>query len=52
MVVHIQPVADVVTLAINGKRLTIARIQDDQRNELLRELIRAVIIGAVGGDHR
>ena len=50
MVIHIEPVADVVALAVDGQRLAVHRVQDHQRDELLGELIRAVVVGAVGGD--
>src|SRR5690606_29484324 len=42
-----QPVADLVALAINGERLAFEGVEDDERNQLFREVVRAVIVGAV-----
>ena len=50
MILHIKPVADVLSLAINGQRLSVSDIVDEQGNEFLGELIRTVIIGTVGDD--
>ena len=52
MILDIQPVADILTLSVNRQRLTMADIVDKQRNQLLRKLIRAIIIRAVGHDSR
>ena len=45
-----QPVAHVLALAIHGQRLAVADVVDEQRNQLLRELIGAVVVRAVGDD--
>ena len=42
MIDDIEPVANVLTLAINRQRLAMADIIDEQRNQFLRELIGAV----------
>ena len=47
MVFHIEPVTHVLTFAIHRQRLAVADIVDEQRDELLGELIRAVVVGAV-----
>ena len=44
MILNIQPVAHILTLTIDGQRLTMADIVDKQRNQLLRELIRTVVV--------
>ena len=44
MVYYIQPVTHILSLAINGKRLTMADIVDKERYQLLRELIRSVVV--------
>ena len=49
---YIQPVAHVLTLAIHRQWLAVADIVDEQRNELLRELIRTVVVRTVGYDSR
>ena len=48
MVVYIQPVADVLAVSIDRKLLALQRVVDDQRNQLLRKLIGAVIVRAIG----
>jgi hypothetical protein len=50
VVVDIQPVAHVVALAVDRQRLAFQRVEDHQRDELLGKVIRAVVVGAVGGD--
>jgi hypothetical protein len=52
MVFHIKPVADIEAFAINRQRLAVERVQDHQWNQFFRKLIRPVVIGAVGGQHR
>ena len=49
---YIQPVAHVLTLAIYRQRFAVADIVDEQRDELLGELIRTVVVRAVGYDSR
>ena len=48
MVDHIEPVAHVLALAIDRQRLTVADIVDEEGDELLRELVGAVVVRAVG----
>ena len=48
MVFHIQPVTDVLTVTVDRKLFAMQCIIDDQRDQLLRELERTVIVGAVG----
>src|SRR3546814_6054504 len=43
-----QPVADLHSVAIDRQRLARQRVQEEQRDQLFRKLIRAIIIGAVG----
>ena len=52
MVLNEQPVAHVLTLAIDGERLAVADIVDEQRNQLLRELIGSVVVRTIGHDDR
>lgn len=51
MIVHIEPVADVAAIAVDGQRLAIQGVEDHVGNELFRELVRAVVIGAIAGDY-
>ena len=48
MVFDKQPVADLHTVAVNGQRFAVERVQNHQRNEFFREMVRAVVVGAVG----
>ena len=50
VVFHIQPVAHILALAIDGQRLAVADIVDEQRYQLLGELVRTVVVRAVGHD--
>lgn len=47
MILHIQPVTYVFAVAVYGKLLSVEGVVDDQRNQLFRELVRAVIVRAV-----
>ena len=46
MILHVQPVADVQALAIDGQRFALQDIIDHERNEFLRKLIRPVVVRA------
>ena len=48
MILYIQPVADIFAVSVYRKLLAVKGIVDDQRNQLLGELERTVIVGAVG----
>ena len=50
VVLHVQPVADVLALAVHGQRLAVPDVVDKQRDELLRELVRPIVVGAVRDD--
>src|SRR6266576_2639553 len=47
-----QPVAHIGALAIDRQLQALERIDDDQRDQLFGKMIRAVIVRAVGHDHR
>ena len=47
VVLDVQPVAHVGAVAIDRQRLALQRLQDDQRNELFREVVGPVVVGAV-----
>ena len=49
---HIQPIPNVAAVTVHGERLSLQHIQDHEGDELLRELVRAVIVGAVGERYR
>ncbi len=50
MVVHVQPVAHLQAIPVNRQRPTGQGVVNDQRNELLGKVKRAVVIGAIGGE--
>ena len=52
VVLHIQPVAHLHAVAVNRQRFAGQCVDDHQRNELFRKMIRAVVVGAIGGEHR
>ena len=52
MVVDIEPIANVLASAVDGQRTSKKRIGDGQRDQLLRELIGAIVIAAIGEQHR
>ena len=52
MVFNIQPVTDIQTFAVNRQRFVSQRISNHQRNQLLREVIRTIVVGATGNGHR
>ena len=47
MIVDIQPVTHILAVAVHRKLLALQRIVDNQRDQLLRKLIRSVIVGTV-----
>ncbi len=50
VVVDEQPVPLVGAVAVDGQRLALQRVERDQRDQLLRELPRAVVVGGVGDE--
>lgn len=52
VVFHIKPVADILTFAVDRKRFSVTDIIDEQWYEFFRELIRAIVVRAVGNDCR
>jgi len=49
MVLHEEPVAHLLTVAVDGERLAGEGVMDDQRDELLGKVVGAVVVGAVRG---
>ena len=47
MVFHVQPVAHVLPAAVHRQRPSVADVVDEQRDELLRELVGPVVVRAV-----
>ena len=52
MIYYIQPAAHILTLTIYRQWLAMTDVVDEQRNQLLRELVWAVVVRAVGHDGR
>ena len=52
VILNMNPVANVLPIAINWQRLVRERLRDHQWDEFLRKLERAVIIGTPGNNSR
>ena len=52
VVADIEPVAHVESVAVDGQRLAVEGVENDERNQFFRKLKRAVIVGAIGGESR
>src|SRR5574342_1071964 len=52
MVLHVDPVAHVQAVAVDREGLVPQGVGDHERDELLRELVGAVVVGAAGHQHR
>ena len=48
VVVDVQPVADVEPLAVERHLQAVHQVGDEQRDDLLRELVGPVVVGAAG----
>jgi len=51
VVLHVEPVADVAAVAVDGQGLALQGVEGDEGDELLRELPWAVVVRAVGDRH-
>ena len=52
VVFHVEPVTHVTAVAIDGEVLAFENILDDKRNQLFREVIRTVVVGAAADSYR
>ena len=52
VVLHIQPVPDIQTFPVDRQGLVIQCIGNHQWNQLLREMVGAIVVGAAGDSHR
>ena len=52
VVFDIQPIAHLHAITIHRQRLARQRIDNHERNELFRKVQRAIVVAAIGGDHR
>ena len=52
MVAHIQPIANLLTVAVDRQRLARQCIDDHEWDELFWEMVGSVVVGAIGGEHR
>ena len=48
VIFHIQPVADIQAFAVDRQRLIRQRVDNHQRNQFFRKMIRPVVVGAAG----
>ena len=52
MVFDIEPIADLLPVAVHRQRFAGLGVDDHQRNELFRKVQRPVVVRAIGGQHR
>ena len=52
MVLDVEPVAHLQAVAVDRQGLAGQRVDDDQRDQLFGEVVGAVVVGAIGGEHR
>lgn len=52
MVFDVKPITDLVTFAVDRQRLAFQRIENDQRDQLLREMAWAIVVRAIGNQGR
>ena len=52
VVLHVQPVANVLAVTVDRQRLVVQHVRDHERNQLLREMIRAVVVRTARNRHR
>ena len=52
VVLHVQPVADVLAITVDRQRLVVQHVRNHERNQLFREMIRAVVVRAARDCHR
>ena len=51
VVVDMQPVADIKTVAVERHLEAVDQVGDEERDDLLRELMRPVVVGAARAGH-
>jgi hypothetical protein len=44
MIFDIQPVTDLIAFTVNWQSFTVQRIQDNQRDQFFREMVRTVVV--------
>ncbi len=52
VILYVQPVANIQAFAINRQWFAMANVVDEEWDELLWELVRTIVVGAVGHDGR
>ena len=52
VILHVQPLPHVQTVAVDGKGIAPERVHDHQRDELLGELVGTVVVAGPGDDDR
>ena len=50
VIYDVEPIAHILTLSIDRKGLAMTDVVDEKWNQLFRELIGAIVVGAVGHD--
>jgi hypothetical protein len=49
MIVDVEPVPDIASVAVNGERSSMENVDNGQRNELLGEVIGSVVVSVTDG---
>ena len=52
MVLDVEPVARVLAVAVHRQRLALDDVVNHERNQLLGEVVRPVVVGAIRDDDR
>jgi hypothetical protein len=52
MVFHVEPIADLLSIAIDRERLAVEGVQDHERDQLFGKMVWAVVVGAVRRESR
>ena len=49
MVFDVEPVADLLSVSVDGERFSCEGVVDDERDKFFWEVVGSVVVGAVGG---
>src|SRR6185369_3044608 len=52
VILHIQPITNILAVTIHGKLSSLVCVQDDERDQFLGKLEGAIIVGAIGSEYR
>ena len=52
VVFNVQPVADLLTIAVDRQGLTCQRVDDHQGNQFFWKMVGPIVVAAIGGEYR